>query len=217
MTITALPTPPSRADDPANFSAKADTFLGALPQFATEANALASDVNSDALNAQSAATAASESASDASDAAATALAASNFKGDWSTLSGALNKPASVRHNGLFWALLNNLANVATSQPGVSADWAALSAGSMPSVVMTASVTATPGVVYINRASWVLTLPASLIPGQRIGYSNETAVDFDGVNVNGHKVRGQTVDAGLITFKPRQAYIFTYADSTTGVY
>lgn len=39
MPITALPTPPSRLD-PANFSTRADAFLGALPQFVTEANTL---------------------------------------------------------------------------------------------------------------------------------------------------------------------------------
>jgi len=40
MAITALPDPPSRAE-PANFSTKADTFLGALPTFADECNAVA--------------------------------------------------------------------------------------------------------------------------------------------------------------------------------
>lgn len=44
MTITALPDPPSRAD-PANFSTEADAFLGALPTFVTEANALAVAMN----------------------------------------------------------------------------------------------------------------------------------------------------------------------------
>ena len=57
MTITALPTPPSR-DDPANFSARADAFLSALPTFATEANALAADVNTDASDAAASAAAA---------------------------------------------------------------------------------------------------------------------------------------------------------------
>lgn len=46
MPITALPTPPSR-NDPSNFATRADAFLGALPTFATEANALASEVNAD--------------------------------------------------------------------------------------------------------------------------------------------------------------------------
>lgn len=44
MPITALPTPPSRSD-PANFSTRADTFLGALPVFTTEANLLQTAVN----------------------------------------------------------------------------------------------------------------------------------------------------------------------------
>lgn len=43
MSITALPTPPSRLD-PTNFSARADAFLGALPQFAVEANALETNI-----------------------------------------------------------------------------------------------------------------------------------------------------------------------------
>ena len=73
MTITALPTPPSR-QDPENFAARADAFLGALPTFGTQANALQADVN-----ARQAATAASASAAQADrllcQAAATAVAA----------------------------------------------------------------------------------------------------------------------------------------------
>ena len=49
----------------------------------------------------------------------------NYKGQWSTLSGALNVPASVWHQGRYWGLLSNLANVATAQPGVHASWAAV--------------------------------------------------------------------------------------------
>jgi hypothetical protein len=50
MPITALPTPPTRADA-TNFNARADAFLFALPNFATQANALASEVNGYASNA----------------------------------------------------------------------------------------------------------------------------------------------------------------------
>lgn len=70
-----------------------------------------------------------DAAIDARDAAAAsktlAQAAANYKGQWSTLSGALNTPASVWHNGAYWGLLSNLANVATAQPGVSSAWAAV--------------------------------------------------------------------------------------------
>lgn len=55
MPITPLPTPvPSRAD-PANFAARGDAFLAALPAFATEANALATEVNENAAICESAA------------------------------------------------------------------------------------------------------------------------------------------------------------------
>ncbi len=41
--ITALPTPPS-TNDPANFNTRADAFLGQMPTFVTEANALSTEV-----------------------------------------------------------------------------------------------------------------------------------------------------------------------------
>ena len=50
MPITALPAPPTRSDA-TNFNARADAFLAALPNFATQANALASEVNGYATNA----------------------------------------------------------------------------------------------------------------------------------------------------------------------
>ena len=55
-------------------------------------------------------------------AAASAQSVSSFAGVWSTLTGALNKPATVFHAGKFWALTENIANVATEEPGVSAKW-----------------------------------------------------------------------------------------------
>jgi hypothetical protein len=50
MTITALPTPPSRSDTPATFISRADALLAALPTFVTETNASAAAMN---LNATS--------------------------------------------------------------------------------------------------------------------------------------------------------------------
>ena len=49
MAISSLPTPPSR-QDPINFNDRADAFLGALPTFQTEANALQVDVNTKSDN-----------------------------------------------------------------------------------------------------------------------------------------------------------------------
>lgn len=76
MTITALPTPPSRTD-PANFAARGDAFLGALPTFATEVNAEASAINANASAAAASATAAAASQSAAASSAAAASASAN--------------------------------------------------------------------------------------------------------------------------------------------
>jgi hypothetical protein len=69
MPISALPTPPSR-QDPTNFNDRADAFLGALPQFQSEANTLQTDVNASQLAATYSATLA----------AASELAAANTAG-----------------------------------------------------------------------------------------------------------------------------------------
>lgn len=52
-----------------------------------------------------------------------ALVAANYKGNWSELSGALTQPASVKHNGNYWLLNTDLADVTTSEPSnANTDW-----------------------------------------------------------------------------------------------
>lgn len=101
--ITTLPSPPSR-QDPTNFADEADAFLGALPTFQSEANALAaymedtiaSDAQTSATNAATSATAAATSATNAAtsetNAANSATAAANSAG--SIASGAWSSGAS---------------------------------------------------------------------------------------------------------------------------
>lgn len=55
--ITPLPTPPTR-QDPANFSARGDAFLGALPLFQTELNDLALSTEQSVIDAAASAEAA---------------------------------------------------------------------------------------------------------------------------------------------------------------
>lgn len=79
--IRELPTPVPQSTDPQNFAARADAFLGALPGFATEANAQAKENNQAAEAAASAATKAAASdvsARNASDLAVNAAAAGRF-------------------------------------------------------------------------------------------------------------------------------------------
>jgi hypothetical protein len=68
-TIAALPTPPSRSDS-ANFAARGDAFMAALPTFRSETNTVASNVYANAVEAE-----ADASAADASAAAAAAQVA----------------------------------------------------------------------------------------------------------------------------------------------
>lgn len=202
-TITPLPVPVPQRSDPINFAARADTFLAALPTFASETNVVASEVNTNAATATSQAGIAVTAANNATSAASQAIAAANFKGEWSTLTGALNKPACVKHNGRFWLLLNNLTNVTTSQPGVSADWTSIDAGTPITQVITSNTNAVVGVRYIIAASSLtLTLPTTgLLKGDYIGVrlavnpSPTQIIDFGTV-----KLLGQTAGQVYIDIK-----------------
>ena len=114
MPITPMPPTPQRSQ-PLEFADKGDAWLAAFPLWGTEATALENNVNAKEATVVSSTAIAVGSATVAS-------AAANFKGLWSGLTGALNVPASVYHNGNFWTLASNLADVTTATPGVSASW-----------------------------------------------------------------------------------------------
>lgn len=170
MTITALPTPPTR-QDPVNFSARGDLFMSALPVFVDEANALQVDVNAKSAAAASSATLASAKASDAAAARDIVMAAVNYKGVWSSLSGALSIPASVLHNGVIWMLSQNVATVQSVTPGVSAVWINVTPASglgtaayQDSSAFQASFGALSGLVIANGAGGVSAALAADIIG-----------------------------------------------------
>ena len=87
--ITTLPAAPSR-QDPTNFADEADAFLGALPDFGDEANALGSyldgvagDVDTDATAAAASASAAATSETNAANSAtAAANSAASVASAW---------------------------------------------------------------------------------------------------------------------------------------
>ena len=99
-TITALPTPPSR-EDPANFSTRADEFLGALPTFQSEANIVAGEVNTNASNASTAASTATTQAGLATTAKTNAETAAALASDWAIK---LSTPvAGGEYSAKYWA------------------------------------------------------------------------------------------------------------------
>src|SRR5690625_4409028 len=125
-TITPLPEPPLRGEAPDAFTAKANAFLGALPQFADEANSLAVEANSDADRAESAA----ESAAGSAAIAQSAQELAHYKGEWGSLSGALDTPASVWHLEQFWILLESVSDVTAHEPGTSTVWTVAAGSSL---------------------------------------------------------------------------------------
>src|SRR5450830_960283 len=173
-------------------------------------------MNAAAADAAASATASAASASNAAQTAAgVAIGSSNFKGNWSALVGALNTPACVKHNGRFWLLLNNLADVTAAQPGVSAAWTALDTGSAPSAVITINTTAVVGVRYRIAAACTLTIPAGLLQGDFIGVSLMEGVS--GAYINFGATRFQGKDVGLMLLNTRLMHLpMNYENQTLGL-
>lgn len=164
--IPALGTPPS-ADDVSNFDARADDLLGDLPGVVTAMNAAGTVTFNNATEAFNSALDAASAAASAAAANANVAALSSFKGNWSAQAGAMAKPASVFHNGAFWMLLNDLANVAASQPGVTADWQVVG-GAWPLQFINTNTTAQPWKTYVFTGACTLTAPAITGNGQQFG-------------------------------------------------
>lgn len=195
--ITPLPTAPSRNQAPDDFIADADTWVGAQTPMTEEINTISTfmEVQANAAEASEVAAAASAVAADAS--AGIALAAANFAGTWSSLTGALNVPSSVLHDDKFWMLLNNLADVTASEPGVTADWQEITFQFDWGDIETTSQTAVMNRGYIfdvAAGSDTLTLPTP----------------FDAV---GEELKVTVID----TTDPKSGNILTIAKSSNVIY
>lgn len=215
MPISPLPSLDRTAP---TFKTDVDTFFGTqLPQFSVQAEAARVEINANTATTTTAKNDALSAASTAAAAASQATSAANFKGLWPSLSGALNKPACVKHNGRFWLLLNNLANVAASEPGVTADWTASDAGIVPSQTLTvagASVAAVTGVRYILAANDIaLTAPTPTLKGEYHGIRKNSGVTGCTWIFGSNKVRGALPGTLAIDIQEQDLY---YEDSTQGM-
>jgi hypothetical protein len=155
--------------EPDTFNDDADQWAADIIPWTAQVNAagvyidaVGVAVDADALAASGSATAASGSATAALTSQNLAAASANYKGLWSAQTGAANKPYSVFHNGSFWALNNNLANVTTSTPSLTnADWQFIS-GTRWQAVQTTAFTAAKNALYpvtATAATLDVTLPA----------------------------------------------------------
>ena len=125
---------PNRNQAPEVFSVNADAWLAYQAPLPASYNALATYLDGLAVDSeatltglvaqgQSLLTATEGFASAAQGAAEAAASSANFKGQWINLTGALNIPATVEHNGVLWILLNNLPDVTLSEPtSGNSDW-----------------------------------------------------------------------------------------------
>lgn len=209
--VDALPDPPQRTNPPEVFASKADAFVAALPQFGGQINTVATFVAAKATEAESRAT-------EASGAANAAIAAAHFKGYWSSLTGALNVPASVEHQGNIYLLLQDLPDVAAQEPGASIYWAVLSATTSSvarfnPVVTGSNYTATVrDFVFVTTAGRTITLPANPMPGWEVAISvgefSNTVVDRNGERIMGN------LDNGVIN-RANVTVTFFYVDATRG--
>tara|TARA_R110000765_G_scaffold195825_8_gene301310 strand:+ start:2358 stop:3401 length:1044 start_codon:yes stop_codon:yes gene_type:complete len=150
-----------------------------------------------------------------------ALSAANFKGLWLSLDGSLAKPASVKHSGQFWELLNDLADVTTSEPGVSGDWTSkttLTGNATGPINMsgfalniqwgtkTTTYTAVAGdrlLADTSAGAFTITLPATPASGDEVWFAdsganwatNNLTVSGNGKNVDGAATFAADVNQG----------------------
>jgi len=103
-TITTPPTAPSRSDR-STHDARTDAWiLWEETQLVPQINLIVGEL------------------SGISEVSTDVISMSEFKGYWSSLTGALAIPASVSHLGQFWALLESVADVTLEVPSVSSKW-----------------------------------------------------------------------------------------------
>lgn len=150
---------PNRNDPQTKFSNDVGTFLPYFGTIGPEYNIMGEWVNDQAvlidqaiIDGQSAidnsVAEAMQYAVDAENSANLASSSANFKGRWADLTGALNIPSSVEHNGSDWQLLTNLSDVTASEPTASnPDWKEIKSG-QESVPISGNFTAEAGAVYL---------------------------------------------------------------------
>lgn len=208
-TITALPTPPSRSD-PANFAARADAFLGALPTFATETNTVASEVNANKLAAQ-----VSEDNAEGYAAAATAAATAAGAAKW-------NAATNYSEGDVVWSPLNGKAYrrkapggvVATDPASDATNWFdVLSLSALPFIEIASNTSAQAGSRYAFSAALELLLPATPAVGEVVAFLVLPNISGCTINPNGLKIRGSTGVMNIDT--PNAAADLTYTGTTHG--
>ena len=163
MTITALPTPPTRSD-PATFAARGDAFMTALPTFVAEANALAATVSADQATAS---TAASNASASQSAAASSASAASTSAATATTKASEASASAS--------AASTSAANASNSAASASSSASAASTSAATATTKASEASASAAAASAIVLGVSTTLPV-LRPTLNLNFASSQAVD-----------------------------------------
>jgi hypothetical protein len=224
---TALVAP--NTAEPDTFNDDADQWAADIIPWTAEVNAAGAYINGVGVQVDSDAADAATSETNAAASAAAALVSqnlaagsANYKGLWSAQTGAANKPYSVFHNGSFWALNNNLANVTTSTPSLTnTDWQFVS-GTRWQAVQTSAFTAAKNALYpvtATSATLDVTLPAFTSGDFFVIANNPTSTQLMRIVKSGVTVtnsRGTVVASGdNITYRAGQIFR-AYAISSTAL-
>lgn len=234
MAITALPTPPTR-QDPINFNDRADAFLAALPLFGTEANDLATDVNSKQVLASNAAATASLESNIATTAAVDAsIAAGEAQSLTVAYQGALPSNPTVNKTGGFlidgdWYVNTTTSSIRVYSSGTWVTSVAASTGvssingqigdvdgvrelNEPINVSSTPTTMTAGEFYILTSETTVTLPVSPLDGDWVVVINRSSGNLT-VARNGKNIMG--LAENLTIDKPNVSVKLLYTSTGGG--
>ncbi|MEJ5030009.1 hypothetical protein WH303_12670 [Comamonas sp. MYb69] len=209
MPIVAVPpirdlgTVPNNNMDEATFNVTAENFTTQMAPWGGDVKAVAESAktnaeysNERAVNANTSAETAAARLADVQTAANGAFAAANYKGEWSTLTGALNVPATVTHLGRLWYLKLNLANVTSQAPALgSTYWGEVSRNDFTVLACPAGSTnaADRGMYRMTAATSVLVLPASPFHGMVVAAVNVSGTLAPVIQRNGKTICGDAED------------------------
>lgn len=201
--IRDLGTVPNNNMDEATFNVTAENFTTQMAPWGGDVKAVADSAKTNAEYSNQRANDSNTSAEtaaarliDVQTAANGAFAAANYKGEWSTLTGALNVPATVTHLGRLWYLKLNLANVTTQAPALgSTYWGEVSRNDFTVFPCPAGTTiaADRGMYRMSSGSSVLQLPASPFHGMVVAAVNVSGTLSPYIQRNGKTICGDAED------------------------
>ena len=158
---------PNRTQDQDLFSSYTASTLSWWTASTPEYNEVSVFVNEKANEASVAAT----SASNVADAV---VSAANFAGEWDDLTGSYSSTITVFHDGTYWRLLVNVADITTTEPSlVNNDWA-LSPQSAGRVIIQSPFTLVLSGRYYITGSDTITIPdpASFSDGMAFDFAKQ---------------------------------------------